>query len=248
MRAMTPHQDSNTLKVLVFSHSDAAGRLTGGRGWGTMLAEPGPGNLKVELVEFFAGAPSSAAYAARKVGQLEPDVAVLPIGTYGFALELVEHRVRRLFGERAARWYKRAENGFDSRTRQAAAAPGGVNSLGRRLLRATIGAEGAVSQSDYTAHVTSTLTELATFESLRVVIVTAYPGVGSLATPRIASKRAEFLGAVTALARRHHFELVSVEEVLAGNGPLGDLLIDDIHLSPAGHDLLGPAVRAAVLG
>ena len=234
------------VNVLVLSNSDAAGSRTGGRGWGTMLAEDGPA-LDVTLVEFFGGALTAGEYAVRKVRQHQPDVVVLPVGSYGFAMEYVEYRVRRLFGERAAAWYKRLERGFDSKTRPGGGAPKGTNSLARRLLRKTIGADPAVSQRELTRNVQETMRRLAGFEDTRVVVVTSYPGVGALATSRMAAKRAVFLRDVHQMAANHRFTLVNVEQTFTGHGPISGMLIDDIHLSPAGHDLLVQAVREAVI-
>ena len=234
-------------RVLLFSHSDAEGRFTGGRGWGTMLAE---GDSAIELisVDFFAGAPSSAAYAAKKVTQHEPEVVVLPLGTYGFAMEYVEYRIRRLFGERAARLYKRAEVSFDGATRDGGSPPRRLNALARQILRATIGAEGAIPQGQYTAHVEATLSALARFEDVRVVIVTRYPGTGVLDTRRLRPKREAFHRAVEAIAKAHRFRVVSVGDSLAPFGEPAEFLIDPIHLNEPGHEIFAPFVRAAVLG
>ncbi len=236
-----------SVDLLLLSNSDAAGALTGGRGWGTMLAEGVEEELSVTSVEFFAGASGAAAYAARKVELHRPDLVIVPVGSYGFAMEYVEYRIRRLFGRRVARWYKRFERSFDSRTRQPGQAPRGTNSLARGILRRTIGADPAVSQAELTRNVEQTLKRLAAFEDTSVVVVTSYPGVGALATRRMAAKRAVFLRDVRKMAESHRFPVVDVEQALGGNGRLGELLIDDIHLSPAGHELLAVAVREVVL-
>ena len=233
--------------VLLLSNSDASGARTGGRGWGTMLAEDDGTELTVTPVEFFAGAPTAAAYAVRKVEQHRPDVVIVPAGSYGFAVEYVEFRVRRLFGKRAAGWYKRMERGFDTKTRPAGGAPKGTNSLVRRVVRRTFGADPAVSQQELTRNVGETLRRLAGVEDTKVVVVTSYPGVGALATRRMAPRRAVFLRDVHQMAAAHRFPLVNVEQPLAGHGALDELLVDDIHLSPAAHDLLAVSVRAAVL-
>lgn len=233
-------------RVLLFSHSDAEGRFSGGRGWGTMLGER-EAEVALVSVDFFAGAPSSAAYAARKVAEHEPDVIVLPLGTYGFAMEYVELRIRRLLGERAGRLYKRAEVKFDHATRQRDREPRRFNRWARRLLRSTIGAEGAVAQEEYTAHVEETLRAIARFEDSRVVIVTRYPGTGALDSKRTRPRREAFHRRVEAIAGQHRFALIDVGAALAPYGEPKQFFVDLIHLNAAGHALIGPVVQRAVL-
>ena len=226
----------------MLSNSDAAGALTGGVGWATLLEDPAAG-VEVVQAPFFPGGSSAAAYAARKTEQVAPDVVVVPMGTYGFTMRYVEYRVRKLLGRRLAARYKRAERSFDSRTREASEPPAGLNALARRTLRRTIGASPAVSQRAMTRYCVETLDALARFEDTAVVLVIGYPGVGQLV--RYEADRERFFAELAAVANRHRFRIVRVVEAL-GDLPLADALIDDIHLTPAGHERLARSIGEAL--
>lgn len=158
------------VRVLIFSNSDVVGSFVGGEGWGTMLAQGGDAALEVSMVPFFPGAPTAAAYAAKKVAEFEPDLVVLPVGGYGFTSGYVEFRVKRLFGRRVSAGYKAVERWFDRKTRPEGGLPRGVNAFARTVLRHTIGTEPPTSQAEITGYVCSTIDALARFEETNTLL------------------------------------------------------------------------------
>ncbi len=238
----------NTLRVrvLIFSNSDVVGSFIGGEGWGTMLARDDPSALEVTMVPFFPGAPTAAAYAAKKVTELEPDLVVLPVGGYGFTNGYVEFRVKRLFGSRAAAGYKAVERWFDGKTRTDGELPRGFNAFARNVLRHTIGTEPPTSQAEITGYVCRTLDALAQFEETTTLLVTWYPGLGRNAEPKRLRNRSRFFKEISDRATSHRFPVLAVDQVLERHGQAEQFVVDDIHFNTAGHRLIASSVREAI--
>jgi hypothetical protein len=238
----------NTLRVrvLVFSNSDVVGSFIGGEGWGTMLAQSDPLALQVTTAAFFPGAPTAAAYAAKRVAELKPELVVLPVGGYGFTNGYVEFRVKRLLGRRAAAGYKAVEQWFDRKTRTEGEAPRGLNAFARMVSRHTIGTEPQTSQAEITGYVCRTLDALAQFEHTTTILVTWYPGLGRNAEPKVLRNRRRFFKEISDRAKLHRFPVLAVDQMLEHHGRAEQFVIDDIHFNTAGHRLIAAAIREAI--
>lgn len=234
------------MRVLIFSNSDVVGSFNGGEGWGTMLAQDGLPELQVSMVGFFPGAPTAAAYAAKKVAELEPDLVVLPVGGYGFTNGYVEFRVKRLFGGRTAARYKAVEQWFDRRTRNHGEPPRGFNAFARMVLRHTIGTEPPTSQEEITGHVRGTLDALARSEQTTTMLVTWYPSLGRNAEPKVLRNRRRFFKEISDRAKSHRFPVVAVDQILERHGRAEQFVIDDVHFNTSGHRLIAASIREAI--
>ena len=92
---------------------------------------------------------------------------------------------------------------------------------------------------------------LARLEDARIVVVAAPPLPSSAAKrrPKLAGEVEWFRNAIRDECRRRHFVHFDAENVLPGPGPERDaLFVDDVHKTPALHQLVGRRVAEVVAG
>jgi len=239
------------VRVLVLGNSDTAGMYTDAETWpavvATELAARGLGDVSVVERPFWALNPRAPTLAVERAREAGADIVVLPLGSFAFTVGFVWVRVRRLFGERAARRFRAAEASFDSRTRRRGGIRAGANRLSRQALRTLIGIEAPHSVEETAAAYIAVLRALSRVETLDVLVV-EYPaerGRGVVGGD-IAGRRQRFLAAVRTEADAHRYPLLASAETLGNNGAF--VTEDGFHLSGAGHARLGRAVAEAVHG
>ncbi len=241
------------MKILLLGNSDTQGIFVDGPTWAGVLREVLANDLGTEVtvteVKFSAVSPAGPAYAERKVRELQPDLVVLPLGTFAFTVGFSWKRIERLFGERMGARYRRAEEAFDKRTRQAGDEPPRFNRAARKFVRRLIGTQPLTSQERLTANYGDVIRTISRIEDVDLLLV-AYPAErGKHVTVRhIEQRRAAFLGDVGREAQLRHFGLLDSGPLFAAapaDPPL--MTTDGFHLQRAGHELLGRAVAEAVL-
>lgn len=241
------------MKLLVLGNSDTAGLFSGGDTWTQVLRErlSGSGADAATVIEirFSATGAGAAAFAQRKVREFEPDVVILPVGTFAFTVGFVWVRVRSLFGARVAGWFRRIEEGFDRRTRRPGMKSAGINRFGRRAARAVFGAQAMASAESLAESYCDVLRSMARAEEVRVVVM-VYPPEGGpyLVRGNLAEKRSQFLAAVETESENHLYQVIRAEGVFAhksGGKPM--TTPDGFHLNAEGHRLLGEALAGAIL-
>ncbi len=236
------------MEVLVLSNSDTTGKMVAGTTWTARLAaaiaEETGEVPSVREVPFAPVGGGAASYAAKKLIGADPDVAVVPIGTYAFSIGFVSKRIERLFGRRAADWYRRREYRFDNATRDAGTARRSLNHLARRVARRTVGVAPLATVDEVIATYLAVFGTLAAMEQTLVVAV-IYPNVGG---QKVRRERALCAMRLRAEAERLHFGWVDAEDAMTKLLPgEGGTTPDGIHMSEAGHRELGRAVGEAVL-
>jgi hypothetical protein len=240
------------MRILVLGNSDTGAEFSGGKPWTEVarraVASRGA-DASLTEIPFSALGAGAPEYAERKLRELEPDVVILPLGTFAFTVGFVWVRVRTLFGERVARRYKRLEDRFDRRTRRA----GGIQSLlnrgARRAARAVIGAQPLTTREALTENYRRILRAMARVEDVDVVVV-AYPiEVGRFVVKGdIAQERRRFLAEVAAEAAAHRYALLDSDAVFAGaGGQIVPTTPDGFHLNGTAHRLLGEALAEMLL-
>lgn|GEM_PF-4366652 len=240
-----------TVRVLVLGNSDTRGEFAPGPTWVQVARERlNTGEPGYEFVERGFGplGDTAAAFAGRLVGQHEPDLVVVPLGTFLFTVGFTWPRVRRVFGQRVADAYRRAEEAFDTRTRPSGAPPGRTNTMARRAARRILGTRPIARRTDVEDAYGRVLQELARHENLDVLLVAYPPERGRLVkVRRIEEERAAFLQALGGLASRRHFRLLDSAPLFAGREAEADMMTaDGFHLEREGHAILGAAVAAAI--
>jgi hypothetical protein len=235
------------LRVLVLGNSDTRGEFAPGPTWTQIAQSRLPSDEFVER-GFSPIGETAPAFVERLVQQHEPDLVVLPLGTFLFTVAFTWPRVRRLLGSRLASRYRQAEEAFDAKTRPVGEPPGRLNTFARRSARRLLGTRPIVRRHELEAAYERVLQVLARHEDLDVLLV-AYPPERSrlVKVRRIDEERAAFLSHVGAFAAQRHFRLLDSEPLFAArSGDPQIMTADGFHLERQGHALLGAAVAAAI--
>jgi len=239
------------VRILVLGNSDTAGMYTDAETWPAVVAArlAARGLQDVTVVErpFWALNPRAPTIAVERAQETGADLVVLPLGSFAFTVGFAWVRVRRLFGERAARRFRAAEASFDNRTRRRNGIRASANRLSRGVARSLIGIEAPHSVEETAAAYVAVLRALSRVETLDVLVV-EYPaerGRGVVGGD-IAARRQRFRAAVHAEAEAHRYPFLANAETLGDNSAF--VTEDGFHLSGAGHARLGRAVAEAVHG
>ncbi|MEP7214674.1 MAG: SGNH/GDSL hydrolase family protein [Anaerolineaceae bacterium] len=245
------------MKILVLGNSDTAGMFAGASTWPRVAAELvyGQGVAVTEFndVSFSAVGALGAAFAERKVRELEPDLVILPIGTWPYSVGFVWVQVRERFGVRAAKLYQRLERSFETRTGSGGGSPSPskstINRAGRRFARTLIGARPLTTQEELTENYRQILRAIARIEAVEVLLVDYPAETGPLAKKKLSTpaRRTRFLADIREEAEAHHYRLLVADDAFAAH-PEGSLITPDgFHLNEAGHRVLGDAAAAVIM-
>jgi hypothetical protein len=177
---------------------------------------------------------------------LEPDIVILPLGTFSFTVGLVWLRVEATLGKRAAAWYRKVEALVDRRTRSNGRL-GRANLALKRAARRTLGVRPLASMDATLAGYRAVLDGLAADERVQVVLV-AYPPESANTRRTAMRERGVFLSELRHDARERHFGWASCEEAVEAVAGTAHLVTPDgFHMSDQGHEVLGRLVLEAVL-
>lgn len=242
------------MKILVFGNSDTRGAVVSGPTWPELVRRQiGAEGDEAELADrqFVPIGDKAPDVAERAAREEQPDIVLLPLGEFAFWAETVELRVRRIFGKRAARWFKQGEQRFE----RATAGEGGLrrraNRAAKWAARRTIGAEGLASANQVTETYRETFARLARIENTEVVVV-AYPvtPMPALSKPRLREARAQFIAELRREAGQRHFHWISGDELIssAGMTPAEAYARDQVHIGEPCHAIFAEAIVAALVG
>lgn len=239
------------MKVLVLGDSDSSGSFTGERTWTDGVREGlqagQAGEVTLESITFSALPPTAASYAERKLHQLEPDLVIMPVGSFLFTAGFVWVRVRRLLGDRAGRWYRAMEERWDSQTRDRGHVRGALNRYSRTAVRLIVGTQPLSTREAITQSYRDIFRTIAKFENVHVLVF-SYPGVGEHARKGKAPlARRRFFPDVRAAAESHHYAWLEGAEIFAGVD-YSELtkFQDGLHFNQKGHQMIADAVLGAI--
>ncbi len=177
--------------------------------------------VEVSHVLFAPMGGRAAGFALSKVEESDPDVVVIAVGSYVCAIGTVGERVRRRFGERAYRAFRRTELWFESRTGNRRDAFGRTNRAGRWLARRVIGTATITTIDDVVDVFNELMRLLSQREGLQVV---------ALAEPqwpkRIAKENPGAAEALDAVMTRVHTVVDARRFLWADSGPSYDAAPD----------------------
>jgi hypothetical protein len=239
------------VKVLVLGDSDSSGSFSGERTWTDgvrdgLQAERGDA-VTLESIAFSALPPTAAPYAERKLRQLEPDLVIMPVGSFLFTAGFVWVRVRRLFGDRAGRWYRAMEEHWDKQTRDRGRLRSALNRHSRSAVRVVLGTQPLSTREAITDSYRDILGTIAQFENVQVLVMT-YPGLGEHARKgKAPAARKRFFADVHAAAESHHYTWLEGAEIFAGVD-YSELtqFHDGLHFNQKGQQMIAGAVLAAI--
>lgn len=239
------------MRVLVLGNSDTSGRFRPGPTWATMVADGLRQRLDadVELVNHGLTIvdSASAAYAERRVREVEPDLVLLPFGTMAFTVPFVWKRVERFLGKRAGRRYRRFEASFERTTREKGRARDAFYRGAKRAVHLTIGAEPLSTRERVTDGARAVIDALARVENTQVVLLAAASRGPQHDRPGARQRRRAFLDDVRAAALERHFLFLDSDDAFTAD--MSDLDVknrDGLHQTPEAHRITADFVLAHI--
>lgn len=242
--------------MLVIGSSDTSGITMADRAvaWpnlvGVELAEAVGETVEVEDLPLVPAGPKAVPRVVAAVEKHHPDLVVFSFGAYHFAVATVGNRVRRRYGARAYRLFRKLEVRFESKTESKTGRSARTNSAGRWLARHVIGAEALSTREEVTAVELDIMRLLSQREHLTVVILYAPPLGESLsrenknANATLVEHRAEMNGH----GRSFHFLIADCVPGFAAANAEGALRHSDgVHKGPAGHRIQADSIMKALM-
>lgn len=245
------------MNILVLGHSDSAGDWLEDRtaAWPALLQgalrEALGRDVTLEHRAFEHLRRDAVATLEAALAGAQPDLVVLALNPYAFAMPAVSFRVRERFGSRAARLYLRWERRFMALTQQGHVRSR-LNRGARRVARRMIGVRAFASYEAVIAAYADVLRALARHERLHVLVMGGNRFTAPLraANPGMLERLDQFARDMEAAAVAHRFAWFNTEASVAGPQRDTYFLADGVHRTLAAHarlaGMLLPVVRALV--
>ncbi len=240
------------LRLLVIGSSDTSGSSLAdpSQAWPWLVADR-LSNITGEAVDVVnlpvvPVGPKAVPRVEKALAENQPDLVVFSFGAYHFIVATVGQRVRRRYGERAYRAFRKLELLFERRTARLDS-PSRLNYAGRWLARRVIGAEPMSTRDEVTAIHLEIMRQLAQREGVIVVIQLAPPLGESLERENRGAnqKLAEYRTYMNGVGRNHHFLIADC--VPGFESARGSRHSDGVHKSASGHLIQADAVMSALL-
>ncbi|HXU23319.1 MAG TPA: SGNH/GDSL hydrolase family protein [Tepidiformaceae bacterium] len=244
------------MHVSVIGHSDSIGlKLEPGEdSWpvllGKMLSEELNEPVPVDSWRFAAYGPHAVPWAIGKVTAAQPDVVVIMVSSYWCAFGRVSNKVRQRFGQRAERWYLRAEDGFVKHAEREHGTGKPTNTRTRRFMRRVVGVSAYAGLEEVTDVFTTVVRKLAQLEHLQVILVSDHHFTEAVrqANAGILPTLAHFEAVIRPIANEHRFLWLDIEDALKEGGRREEMVLGDgVHLTAEAHArvaaMLMPVVR-----
>ncbi len=242
--------------MLVIGSSDTTGitladpSLAWPNAVGTQLSKTLGEPVDVANVPVVPVGPKAVPRVEAALEKHQPDLVVFSFGAYHFIVGTVGNRVRRRYGERVYRLFRKLEVRFESKTENKDGGPARWNRAGRWIARHTIGTEPLSTREEVIRIETDIMRLLSQRENLTVVIMLAPPLAESLsrenkgANDRLDIHRDE----MNAFARGLHFLIADCIPGFAAAAAQDRLRHSDgVHKGPAGHVIQTEAIMKALL-
>ena len=230
------------MRILVFGHSDSSGGPLAdpSEAWPFVLERllsEGSGDAFEVRHEVVVPLRADAAQVVEDaVEAFSPDIVMLHLNPYSFAIQVVGLRVRQRFGKRAGNWFRVCQVRFDRATSRGWVRVH-LNHAARRCARRVIGVAAVATYPAVVEAYTAILRQLARSESLQVAVMggsrlgTALQSV----TPGMVDAIAKFADEMQGVAQEHRFIWFDTEASVAGIGREALFMADGLHRSPQGH-------------
>jgi lysophospholipase L1-like esterase len=239
------------LIVLGNSVSAGTGLRDASRAWPSLLArelEQTRGEtVSVRHVVFAPTGAGAPAYALKRTATAGEAVVIVSLGSYVCAVATVSERIRKRWGERAARRWLALERAFEGGTGNRGTALGTLNRAGRWLARHTIGVDTITTVDEVVDVYSRVLDGLAQAEHTDVIVFPEpfWPARMDRANPGANVAFGRIRHEVQRVAIRHHFRWADAEPAWS---QVPDREVhyqpDGMHKTEEGHRLLAEAVLA----
>jgi hypothetical protein len=194
--------------------------------------------------------PGAVPRAVNALDENKPDIAVFAFGGYHFIVSTVGERVRRRYGKRAYRLFRKIELLFEDRTANAEGRPARLNRFGRWLARKVIGAEPYASEEEATGIQLEIMRQMAQREGLISVMMFAPPLGESIErdNPGANARLAKYRKDMTEVARGYRFLIADCLPGFEEAAKRGGLRTSDgVHKGAAGHRIQADAIMKALI-
>ena len=205
---------------------------------------------ELQQVRFAPIGSRAVDYLLDQVARAAPDILVLPLGTYVFAVGTVEESIRARFGAQVQRLYRRSEAAFQRGTSDGQRRRR-TNRAGRRIARTVIGTRAMATVEQTATIYVEILHRLAQIESLQVVAVA--DARFSLETqkrnPGLHDKVERMHAILLPVIEQHHFMLADLEGALRKAPDRSVFHHDDgVHTTAAFHETYFELLKETLAG
>jgi lysophospholipase L1-like esterase len=248
--------EANGMRLLVIGDSDTSGVTLANPSdaWpirvGALLSPLIGQPLEVANLSLVPVGPKAVPRVEAALEKHQPDLVVFTFGSYHFGVSTVGNRVRRRYGARAYRLFRRLEVRFESKTASRSGRKAGANRTGRWLARRIIGAEPLSTKDEVTGIQLEIMRILSQREHLTVVIMVAPPVEDSLSRDNNNANAVleEHRERMNAAGRALHFIIADPVHAFAearANAPTHHS--DGVHRGPEGHRIQTEVIMKAFL-
>lgn len=177
------------------------------------------------------------------IAEHRPDLVVVGLNPYSFAITRVATRIRKRLGERPYRAYVRVEEAFDRHTREGRVRSR-INRAARRAARSTIGAAPLAPVEQIVETYRTVFARLSREEDMQAVIMggSKLSLNAQMVNAKLLAQVDQFRAAMTEAAYQHRFAFFDTEPTVAGAERESWFLPDGVHRNEAGHARLAEMV------
>ncbi len=243
------------MKLLVLGNSDYNGMMLDDstRAWPHLVAQrlSEEHGVPVEAVNktLIPSRRDAVATAEALIAEHRPELVVVGLNPYSFAITSVGSTVRKRLGERPYRTYMRVEQAFDRRTRHGRVRSR-VNRTARKVARSTIGASPLAPVEQIIETYRTVFTRLSREEDLQAVIMggSKLSLNAQMVNAKLLAQVDQFRTSMSEAAQQHHFPFFDTEPTVAGPDRESYFMPDGVHRNEAGHQRLADMVYPVIAG
>jgi lysophospholipase L1-like esterase len=205
----------------------------------------------VEHSVFMPYGSRAVEYALARVEASDPDVVVVSLGSYPCAVGTVGERIRRRYGKRAHRLYRRFERRVETATGNRGGFRGRLNRSGRWVARRVIGTETLATVDEVVEAYSELLRRLAQRERLPVLVFPEphWPAQVVKENPGADRIFAEVRRRVHTVVEAHHLLWADSQPAYeAAPNRRALYQTDEAHKSEAGHQVQAGVMVNALIG
>ena len=243
------------MKLLVLGNSDYNGSFLEDdtRAWPHLVGQRLSQDLRlpVEVVNrnLVPSRRDAVATAEALIAEHRPELVVVGLNPYSFAITRVATTIRKRFGERPYRVYSRVEKAFDDRTRDGRVLSR-VNHAARKVARSTIGASPLAPVEQIIETYKTVFARLSREEDLQAVIMggSKLSLNAQMVNAKLLAEVDQFRVSMSEAAHQHHFPFFDTEPTVAGPDRESYFMPDGVHRNELGHQRLAEMVYPVIAG
>lgn len=241
------------MKLLVLGNSDHDGSMLadGMNAWphamGKQLGQDLGLEVEVLNLKLVPSRRDAVAMAEALIAEHHPELVIVGLNPYSFAITRVATRIRKRLGERPYRAYLTVEQAFDRRTREGRVRSR-LNRAARKVARSTIGAAPLAPVEQIIETYRTVFSRLSREEDMQTVIIggSKLSLNAQMMNAKLLAQVDQFRFAMSDAAKQHRFTFFNTESTVEGPDRESYFLRDGVHRNEVGHsrmaDMLYPVI------